>query len=215
MIVRNVTIWLGAAAIVVAAFFITNAVLNYWSGSIGPSSDGGNVLAGKMIVTSGDAITSTSTLQNDTSLRFKGKGFARIVGTSGLKCLTNKCSFSAAITFASATPDKYEVIFGQSYNGERGWHLLWIPGQLYLQPDGGDSNQIVVPFTPKPDQEYTIQLVNSSRGATMSIDGKVVGASNHSPMTDIARDITVGGRDGSSTNGFAGGVSDLRMSTAE
>jgi hypothetical protein len=215
MIVRNVTMWAGAVAIVIAAFLITNAVLNYFSGSIGPSSDVGNVLAGKTIITSGDATASTLTLHDNTDLRFKGSGFARIVGTSGLKCLTNRCSFSTTIAFASATPEKYEVIFGQSYSGERGWHLLWIPGRLYLQPDGGDSSQIVVPFTPKPDQKYAIEVANSGSGVTVSIDGNVVGTSKQSPMTDIARDVTIGGRDGASTNGFAGSITDARLGEAQ
>jgi hypothetical protein len=206
----------GAAAVVVISFCVTTLALNYWSGSSdgsGPPGPSGDVLAGKAIATSGDATASTLAVQDDTLFQFKGNGFARINGTSGLKCLTNKCSFAATVTFTSATPDKYEIILGQSFNGELGWHLLWTPGALYLQPDGGGKGQIVVPFTPRPEQKYLIDVVNTGQEIKMSIDGKVVGTSNQSPMTDIVRDVTVGGRDGTVTNGFAGTVSDFRMRT--
>jgi hypothetical protein len=45
----------------------------------------------------------------------------------------------------------------------------------------------------------------------MSIDGRIVGTTKQSPFTDIARDMTVGGRDGPSRNYFIDAVSDLQI----
>jgi hypothetical protein len=201
----------GAVAIVVALFFI---ILNYVAPPIS-FSPGDDVIAGKTILITGDAKASTSTLEDSTYFQFKGNGFAQIKGTAGLRCLTNKCTLSATLVFESPIPEQYEVIFGQSYHGELGWHLLWIPGQLYLQPDGGSRSQIVVPFTPKPGEKYAIQIANSGQNIAMSIDGEIVGTSKVSPITDIARDLTIGGRGGPRTNGFVGRVSDLRIGIPE
>jgi peptidoglycan/LPS O-acetylase OafA/YrhL len=201
---RTTIISAGAVVIVVTLFYIALS-------SVEPVGPGDDVIAGNTIVTSGDATASTPILYDSTTFQFKGNGFAQIKRTAGLKCLTNKCTLSATMVFGSSIPDQYEVIFGQSYHGERGWHLLWTPGQLYLQPDGGGNSQIIVPFTPKPGERYAIQIVNSDQGVTISIDGNVVGTSRVSPMTDIVRDLTIGGREGPRSNGFVGSVSNLRV----
>jgi Transposase, Mutator family len=202
---------LAGIAIVLLSFAGTTFLLNWLWNTSEPSMSGQQPAAGKTIITSGDAIASTSVLRDDTRFQFKGNGLARIEGTAGLKCLARKCSILATVEFGASAPEKGDMIVSQSYIGEHGWHLLWLPGMLYLQMEGGGSNQIAAPFTPSPGQRYAIQIANEDQQVTMSIDGKIVGTTKQSPFTDIARDVTVGGRDGPSPNYFIGAVSNLRI----
>jgi hypothetical protein len=219
---------IGAVVLTVIAFWVTLYALNRWSappvsvcsdavrssGNSAEERESDNALAGKQIITCGNAAVSSSVLEDKTEFRFKGRGFARIEGTSGLKCLTNRCGFSVTVTFPSPTPETYQIIIGQSINGQPGWHLLWTPGQLYLQADSSVKNQIVVPFTPDLGVGYQIELTNSNDGVTMLINHKIVARSEQSPLTDIERDVTVGGRDGYPTNGFIGSVTNLRLTVS-
>ena len=203
-------------AVVVISFLGTTLILDrLWPYVALPEpSDGENLLAGKKIVTYGDAIASTAIFQKDTEFRFGGHGFARIDGTANLKCLTKKCGVAATVVFNSPNPEKYEAIVGQFFNAVPGWHVLWIPGRLYLQPDGGGDHQIAAPFTPIAGKKYALLIANDGRQVTMSIDGKVVGSSQLSPLTDVSQDVTVGGLNGDN-NEFVGTVSDLRITVRQ
>jgi hypothetical protein len=213
MSARILLIALGGLCVVLVAFVGTTLVLNWL---MGPPDVAGQPLLGKTIVTSGGASASTRIFQADTSFQFKGNGFARIEGTKGLNCLTHRCNLSATVEFASANPSGQAVIVGQSYaGGEQGWHLIWIPGQLYLQPDGGGPNQIAAAFTPNPGERYEIDIVNKNSLVTMSINGATVGATKEAPFKDIARDLTIGGRDGPSMNAFTGKVSHLAIAETQ
>jgi hypothetical protein len=203
---------LGAGVLVGAAFLATILVLN-WLAPTGSSSD--QLLLGKPIVTTGDATTSTTSLQDGTIFELRGSGLARIDDSNRLNCLTEKCSLSVDLMFGSANANAQgEVIVGQSFAGEHGWHLLWIPGQLYLQAEG--ITQIVIPFTPTPGQTYRIKTMNKQSLVVMSINGNSI-PPNRSHFTDIARDVTVGGRAtaGSAVgaNFFVGRVSNLQITS--
>jgi cell wall assembly regulator SMI1 len=128
--------------------------------------------------------------------------------------LTKKCGLSATLAFESPNPERYESIVGQFFNAVPGWHVLWTPGWLYLQPDGGGDHQIVTPFTPTVGQKYALLIANEGQQVIMSIDGKVVGSSQISPLTDVSHDVVVGGLDGDN-NEFVGTVSDLRITVQQ
>lgn len=206
---RLLLMGLGGIAIVIASFEATTIGLNWLAGPAGnePASD-------NPIQLYGDAVASTPEWQESTVFEFKGNGIAKIRGTSNLHCLTKKCKLSAKVEFGSTTAaPQGEIIVGQSFHGEHGWHLLWTPGQLYLQGEGGA--QIVVPFTPVVGQTYVITTTNIKDAVQLSINGTPVSAPSSSPFTDIARDVTVGGREApgasAGSNHFVGKVSELKI----
>jgi hypothetical protein len=197
-----------AGVVVIAAFLGTIFVLNWLEGPrlVEP-------LLGKIFAKVGSARVSTPALQHDTVFQFNGTGFIRIVGSSSLQCLTQKCNLSATIEFGSTDAAAIgEVIVGQSSAEGGGWHLLWVPGQLIIQPQGGGV-QITAPFTPAVNHPYAIQITNDDQKIAMSIDGNIVGMiAGQSPFVDVAHDVTVGGRDGAQMNPFVGKISGLRIS---
>jgi hypothetical protein len=216
---RTLLFTLAGAVIVVTSFVATTFILNWLSvAGDGSASSRDQPALGKEITIIGDAGASTPILQADTSFNFRGDGLARIEDTSGLRCLTNKCSFSVAVEFPGSKPDKsdhYEVIIGQTYAGEAGWHLLWTTGGLYIQPDGGGSiKQMTIPFFPTPGEKYVIEVMSGESQVSMVVNGKIVDTNSQSPFTDIARPLTVGGREGPEpTYLFAGKISNLRITS--
>ena len=132
-----------------------------------------------------------------------------IQNTNGLQCLKFNCSFSLALTFAS-TPATTQLIIGQSVFGELGWHLLWTGGGLLLQTDGG-ANPLAAPFAPKPGQRYKIDLVRDEHEVKLSVDDVVLAKSSTLPFTDLARNVTIGGRSGTVVLPLTGAVTDVRI----
>ena len=166
---------------------------------------------GKPIILSGDATASTAVLKDNTAILLPGEGFARIEGTSGLQCLTHKCSLSAIVEFEMSLPIAGgHVIVGQTNAEQPGWYLYWTYGYLYLQGNG----EMAIPFTPNARQRYTIQITSEDQQVTALIDGNVAGTTKQSPFVDVPLDVTVGGRTGSSPYFFIGAVSNLRITTS-
>lgn len=199
---------LGGLMIVAASFGGTTALLNWLS------SDREQAALGKPLVITGSAAASTPVLQDATKFQFDGKGFVTIEGTADLQCATNKCGVSLVADFTSSNAGSGEILVGQSYAGEHGWHLLWIPGQLILQPDGG-GNQIASSFSPTIGQQYKIEITNASNGVSMLVNDKEVALNKNTPFTNIARNITVGGRAGAAMNGFVGNIHDLKITHSQ
>jgi hypothetical protein len=121
---------LAGMAIVLLSSAGTTFILNWLWNTSESSISGQQPADGKAIITSGDASASTSVLQDDTRFQFKGNGLARIEGTAGLKCLASKCSILATVEFGLSAPEKGDMIVSQSYLGEHGWNLLWLPSPI-------------------------------------------------------------------------------------
>jgi hypothetical protein len=109
-----------------------------------------------------------------------------------------------------AAAGELQLIIGQSFSGENGWHLLLVKGRLMLQREGG-SNELAAPFTPKPGQRYKVEIVRDDRGTSVSVDGVVLAKGEVLPFTDIARNLTIGGRAGPHRAAFTGAVSEVRI----
>jgi hypothetical protein len=161
------------------------------------------------IATFGDASTTGRVLADDVTFRFGGNGYAEIEGTDGLQCLKYECKFSLMAAFAPLPPP-VQLIIGQSFSGENGWHLLLVGERLVLQIEGGTIN-LDGPFTPKPGQRYKMEIARDGKGARVSVDGVVVVKGDVLPFTDIARNLTIGGRPGPNTSGLSGAVSEVSI----
>lgn len=221
---RTLLFTAAGVGVVLLSFVITSVVLNWLSSSPptpSPAPQGASQPAlGKAITIVGDASASTPTLQDNTGFQFKGNGLARIEDTSGLNCLTNKCSFSITVEFpgsepAQPGPNHYEMILAQSYDDEAGWHLIWVQGTLILASYKDQNAKISAGFTPNPGQSYLIETKNTDGGGlSMTINGQTAGSNASSPFADTARPLTVGGREGPDPKYyFTGKVSNLRFYT--
>ena len=197
---------LGGLVIVAISFGGTKALLDWLS------PDREQLGLGRPLAITGSAVASTTVLQDATKFQFDGKGYVTIEGTADLPCATIKCGVSLVADFTSSSAGSGEILVGQSFAGEHGWHLAWIPGQLVLQSDGG-GNQITSSFSPTIGQQYKIEIINASDGVRMLVDGKEADSNKNlpTPFTNIARNITVGGRAGPIMNGFVGNIYDMRI----
>jgi hypothetical protein len=83
-------------------------------------------------------------------------------------------------------------------------------GRLVLQSEGS-TNPLAVPFVPKPGQRYKIDVARDDQEVTMSIDGMVTSRSRDIPFTDLARDVTIGGRPGPTLLALTAAISDVQI----
>ena len=162
-----------------------------------------------VILTFGDALASAISLTKDTKFQFRGNGYVELQDTRGLQCLTFKCNFSLSVAFGpiKTTP---QFLIGQSFPGEAGWHLRWGDGRLVLQTDG-DAVELAAAFSPKPGQRNKIDIAPDEQGFKLSVDDAVVARSKSVPFTDLARDVTIGGRAGPNQQAFTGAITEVQI----
>jgi len=194
------TIFVGAGAIALSFWFTLQAMEYLWKwDDIRPN----------VILTFGGATSSTIALTRDTKLQLTGDGYIEFQNTQGLQCLKFKCRFSLAVTFAPVQSNT-QLIIGQSFLGEPSWHLLLQAGRLLLQRQD-DATELGAPFSPRPGQNYKIDIVRTDQEAKLSVDEAVVASGNVVPFTDIARNLTIGGRAGASPLGLTATVTDVQI----
>jgi hypothetical protein len=162
------------------------------------------------ILTFGDASSSTIFLTEGAKFQFPGNGYVEIQNTKSLQCLRVECRFLLAVVFGPASPST-RLIVGQSFSGEDGWHLKSADGRLVLQTEGGGS-ELAAAFDPKPGQRYRIDIVRSEEEVRLSVDDVVLAKSKAIPFTNVARDLTFGGRGGSNQMPFVGTISEVQIS---
>jgi hypothetical protein len=160
------------------------------------------------IVTFGNASVSPGSPAEGPRFRFPGHGYVQIEDTNSLQCLKFKCRVSLTVTFQPSSTNP-QLIIGQSFLGESGWHLLFNGARFLLQTEGG--NEMSVAFSPNPGQRYRLAVVRGDQVIEFSIDDIVEARSYAVPFTDIARDLTVGGRAGPSRFALTGTVEDLQI----
>jgi hypothetical protein len=194
---------LAGAGVFALSFWLTLLVLDHPQSPWEP-------IRSNPILTFGDASSSSRTLTDGVTFRFGGNGYAEIENTQGLQCLKYECRFSLTVAFAPL-PAELQLIIGQSFSGENGWHLLLVKGRLMLQREGG-SNELAAPFIPKPGQRYKLEIARDDRGTSVSVDGVVLVKGEVLPFTDIARNLTMGGRPGPTTAALTGAVSEVEIS---
>lgn len=192
------------AGLFVSAFWLTLLVMDQFE----PASPW-QPIRSNAILTFGDASSSARTLTDSVSFRFLGKGHAEVEDTKGLRCRENQCRFSLIIAFAPQPAD-LQLIIGQSFAGEYGWHLLLIGGRLVLQTEAG-AVELAAPFAPKPGQRYKIEIARAGGGVTVSVDGVALMQGDVVPFSDIARNLTIGGRDGPIPANLTGTVSNVEI----
>jgi hypothetical protein len=193
---------LSGAALVALSFWLTLQALEYLQSQWEP-------VGSNIILTYGDASASTISFGKDAKFRFPGNGYVELQDTRGLQCRTFNCSFSLAVSFAPIQADP-QFIIGQSFDGQPGWHLLLGGGRLVLMTEGG-TNLVGTPFVPKPGQRYQIDLARDDHEVTMSVDGTVAAKSKDIPFTDLARDVTIGGRPGPTLLALSASISDVQI----
>jgi hypothetical protein len=66
-------------------------------------------------------------------------------------------------------------------------------------------------FTTNPAQRYKIEIVRFDWRVAISVDSVVLAKGNVVPFTDLARNLTVGCREGPSRLPLTGAVSDLKI----
>jgi hypothetical protein len=196
--------WSGGAALIALSFWTTLQVIEYFQSSWQP-------IRSDIILTFGDASASSIYLTDSTKFQFGGYGYALIQGTNGLQCLKYRCKFSLAVTFAPVMADP-QLIIGQSFQGETGWHLFLTGGgrRLLLQTDGG-ANELAAPFSMKPGQSYKIGIARDDQGTRLSVDDLVVAKSSAIPFTDLARNLTLGGREGPVAHQLMGTITHVQI----
>ncbi len=192
---------LGGAAVVAPSFWLTVQAVEHpptWE-QIRPN----------VILTFGDATASTVSLTKDTKFQFPGNGYIEFQDTKGLQCQKFKCRFSLAVSFAPIQANT-QFIIGQSFSGEASWHLLLHGERLLLQREGG-AIELDAPFSPKPGQSHKIDIARDEREVSLSVDDVVAAKSVAVPFTDLARDLTIGGRAGPNLLAFAGAITDVQI----
>jgi len=193
---------LAGAGVFALSFWLTLLVLEHPQSPWEP-------IRSNPILTFGDASSSARILTDGVTFRFGGNGYAEIENTQGLECLKYECRFLLTVAFAPLPPD-LQLIIGQSFSGENGWHLLLVAGRLILQREGG-SNELAAAFTPKPGQRYKMAIDRDGRGTRVSVDNAVLMKGEVLPFTDIARNLTIGGRPGPNSAALSGAVSELEI----
>ncbi len=198
---------IGGVGVAVLSFWATLRFLDYFPAGFPFGETGSNYA----ITMFGNATSSAPYLAKTTRLQFRGGGYAQIQDTKGLLCRTFLCNFSMSVEFSGPTPSSPQLIVGQSYSGERGWHLLLAGGQLVLQIDGGEQ-QIAASFAPDKGRRYVIDILSSTQEVKLSVDGVVIVTGKSQLFTDINRDITIGGRAGSIQLGLFAEVTNVQIS---
>ena len=194
---------LGGLALIVLSFWLTLQGLEHFQSEWEP-------IRSKIILTFGDSSVSEISLTKNTKFRYGGYGYVELQDTKGLECRKFKCNFSLAIAFAPIQANP-QFIIGQSYQGEAGWHLMWGGvGRLVLQTEGG-AIELSAPFNPKPGQRYSIEIARDEQEVKLSVDDVVATKSKAVPFTDLARDLTIGGRAGPVPHSFAGTITDVQI----
>ena len=194
---------LGGAGLAALSFWVTLHAIEYFQARWEPIRS--------KILTFGGASSSAPSLTQDTKFQFVGNGYAEIQDTNALQCLKSKCRFSLKVAF-SATTANPQLIIGQSFSGENGWHLLYDAGRLRLTTEGG-GGELAITFSPQPEHPYKVDFGLNDEGVVdFSLDDVPVMKTYAMPFTDIARPLTVGGRAGSATLAFSGKVTDLHVS---
>jgi hypothetical protein len=193
---------LSGAGLVALSFWLTLQAMEYFRSQWEP-------IRSNTVLTFGDASASAINLTDHTKFSFPGNGYVQIEDTQRLQCLKFKCNFSLAVTFAP-TQSIPQLIIGQSFAGELGWHLLVGGGRMVLLPDGG-AIEVAAAFNPTLGQRYKIDIVRDEQEVKLSVNDIVVAKSTAMPFTDLARDLTIGGRSGQHGFPFAGTVSDVQI----
>jgi hypothetical protein len=190
-----------AVALIAASFWLTLEAIDHYRPTWQPISS-------NKILTFGKASASPPALTPDTKFQFAGSGYIEIQGTEGLRCLTFRCHFTLMVTFypTNANP---QLILGQSNGGEDGWHLLFDGGRLLMQ--SGADNIVIVAFHPTPMQPFKFDIVRGGQETRFSIDDVIMTRTYANPFTDIAQNLTLGGRAGPTQLSFTGAVSDVQI----
>jgi hypothetical protein len=193
---------LAGAGLFALSFWLTLQAMDYFQSPWEP-------IRSNAIATYGEASSSGRSFTDSVTFRFLGDGYAEVEDTNELQCLKFECRFSLVVAFAP-TQAGQQLIIGQSFVAENGWHLLLVGGSLVLQREGG-SIELAAPFTPKPGQRYKIDIARADRGVRISVDDVVLVSGDVVPFTDIARNLTIGGRAGPSQVPLTGAVSDVEV----
>jgi hypothetical protein len=193
---------LSGAGLIALSFWLTLHAMEYFQSQW-------EQVRSNAILTFGDASASAISFNEYTKFQFSGNGYAQIQDTKSLQCLKFKCSFSLMATFAPSQSSP-QLIIGQSFNGEPGWHLLVGGGRMVLLPDGGNM-EVAASFTPELGQRYKIDITRDEQEVRLSVNDIVVAKSRSMPFTELARDLTIGGRPGPSMFAFAGTISDVQI----
>ena len=194
---------LAGAGVFALSFWLTLLAMDYFESPWDP-------ILSNPISSFGDASSSTPTLTDDSQFRFPGNGYVEIGDTKTLQCLRFDCKFSLKVAFGSSPISDTQLIIGQSSLNEPGWHLLFAGGRLILQTDGG-SKELAAALAPKVGQSYKFDIVRDQNTVRLSVDGVVVAEGQVSPFTDIARDLTIGGRPGPIRLPLKGTIGDLQI----
>jgi hypothetical protein len=195
---------LSGAGLFALSFWLTLQALEYLQSQWEPISS-------NIILTYGDAAASTIAFGKDAKFKFPGNGYVEIQNTRGLQCRSFNCSFSLVVAFAPIQSDP-QFIIGQSFDRQAGWHLQLGGGgtRLELLTEGG-TNLLAAPLVPKPGQRYQIDVARDDHEVTMSIDGTVAARSKDIPFTDLARDVTIGGRPGPTLLALSAAITDVQI----
>ena len=193
------------AAVFGLSFWLSLRVMEYFQSPWEP-------IGSNAVVAVGDASASAPSLADDTAFQFLGDGYIEIQNTKSFQCVNIGCRLSLTVAFGPVPAASTQLIVGQSFLGEKGWHLLLADGRLLLQRDGG-TIQIAAPFAPRAGQYYKFDIVHDQRGVTLSVDGVVVAEGNQLPFTDLARDLTIGGRAGPIRLPLTGAVTHVEIAT--
>jgi hypothetical protein len=195
---------LSGAGLLALSFWLTLQALEYFQSRWEPISS-------NIILTYGDASASTIAFDKHAKFKFPGNGYVELQNTRGLQCRTFNCSFSLVVAFAPIQSDP-QFIIGQSFDGQAGWHLQLGGGgaRLELLTEGG-KNLLAAPFVPKTGQRYKIDIARDDDEVRMMVDDVTVAKSRSIPFTDLARDVTVGGRPGPSLLALSAAISDVQI----
>jgi hypothetical protein len=162
-----------------------------------------------IILTFGDASASAITLSEGTRLQFPGQGYVQLQDTKDLRCRKFSCHLSLAVTFGPTRAD-LQFIVGQSHPAEAGWLLMSGGGHLVLQTEHAEI-RLGAPFSPKLGQRYKIDIVRDEQEVKLSVDDMELVRSRQVPLTDLARDLTIGGRPGPDPLSINGLITDVHI----
>ena len=79
-----------------------------------------------------------------------------------------------------------------------------------LQTEGGVI-ELVASFSPKPGERYKIDIAPDDQEVKLSVDDVVLARSGAVPFTDLARNVTIGGRAGPMLLPFVGVITDVQI----